>query len=554
MSKTGNLIQLILCLFITLWAFPTTVFAVTPAQINTELLKEVTNYPEELLGLPEWCNIQGTRQEQWICTVYNNPGLHPLWVDTNGPTDQAKHILSALQAVTPDGLNSGDYRVVQIEALWKSRTARDLAKLDIDITIGLLEYIHDMQEGRFAPKYKDPKLFDQAGGNSVFDPVLAISKARRDNDMAAFLSNLAPKHRHYLALKSALKHYRSIAEKSGWPEFSAGATLHPLGSDTRVPVLSQLLYITGDLTKLSGSEQQIYTTELVEAVKRFQERHSLKTDGIIGKETTRALSLPVARLIQQILINMERWRWTEHKLGSKYVLVDIAGFTLQGVVNNVTQLEMRVIVGKLRHETPIFSDSIKYIEFNPFWNITPSIARNEMLSDLRDDNKYLTSKHIKLFSSWQADAEELNPEMINWDEVSRKEISRFKLRQEPGPWNALGVVKFVFPNKYSIYLHDTPLPSLFEKTDRAFSHGCIRLSEPIQLAEFLLQSNDAKWTEKRILQVVENKKRKVVSLHTPIPVHLVYQTAWVAKDGNLHFSKDLYGRDRKLMEALFEEE
>ena len=441
MSKADNPIQLIFYFFMTFWAVPATVFAVTPVQINTELLKEVTKYPEELLGLPEWCDIQATRRERWICTVYNQPGLRPLWVDTNGPTDQAKHILSALQAVAQDGLNPDDYRVVQIEALWNSHTATDIAKLDVDITIGLLEYIHDMQEGRFAPKFKNPKLFDQAGGDSVFDPVLAISKALGDNGMAAFLSGLAPGHRHYLALKSALKHYRTIAGNGGWPEFPIGATLHPQSSDVRVPLLSKLLSITGDLTNRPDSEEQIYATGLVEAVKRFQERHSLKADGIIGKETTRALNIPVAKRIQQIFINMERWRWTEHELGSKYVLVDIAGFTLQGVVNNVTQLEMRVIVGKLRHETPIFSDSIKYIEFNPFWNITPSIARNEMLGDLRDDNTYLSSKHIKLFSSWQADAEELNPETINWNHVSHKEIGRFKLRQEPGPWNALGVVK-----------------------------------------------------------------------------------------------------------------
>ncbi len=298
----------------------------------------------------------------------------------------------------------------------------------------------------------------------------------------------------------------------------------------------------------------MYDADLVIAIKRFQERHNLEVDGIIGRETARNLNIPVQQRIQQILINMERWRWTKHDLGARYVLVDIAGFTLQAVENDSTQLEMRVIVGKRHHKTPVFSDSIKYIEFNPFWNITTSIARNEMLGKLRKDYTYLTREHIKLFSNWQADGKELDSEAINWDEISRKQISRFKLRQEPGPWNALGVVKFVFPNKYSIYLHDTPVHSLFEKADRAFSHGCIRLSKPEQLAGFLLKFNDAHWNAEKIHQIVEKKKRKIISLRSPIPVHLVYQTAWVAKDETIRFSKDLYGRDQKLTDALFDVE
>ncbi len=526
--------------------------AVTPAEISSALLKEVTNYPEELLGC-EWSSIKVTRQEQWICSVYHNLGIHPLWVNANGPTTRAKLIFAALKTVTPDGLNPSDYNMEQIESLWESRTAKDLAKLDMDITTGILRYVHDMQEGRFAPNRNNPKLFAQAG-NSIFDPVQAIFNARNSTDMATFLADLAPGHRHYQELKKELRHYRTIAEGDGWPVIPAGKTIQPGTTDSRIPALHQLLHKTGDLKSIMAPDQQLYNGELVDAVKRFQERHTIKIDGIIGSETKKALNVPVEKRIQQILINMERWRWSEHNLGSRYVLVDIAGFTLQAVENDATHLQMRVIVGKQHHKTPVFSDSIKYIEFNPFWNITPSIARNEMLKELRKDNSYLTGKHIKLFSNWQADGVELHSESINWNEVNRKEISRFKLRQEPGPWNALGVVKFVFPNKYSIYLHDTPVHSLFEHADRAFSHGCIRLSKPEQLAGFLLQFNDAGWTEEKIQLVIEKKKRKVIKLKTPIPVHLVYQTVWVAKDGTIHFSKDLYGRDQKLTKALFGEE
>ncbi len=195
-----------------------------------------------------------------------------------------------------------------------------------------------------------------------------------------------------------------------------------------------------------------------------------------------------------------------------------------------------------------------YIEFNPFWNITSSIARNEMLPELRKNKHYLETKHIRLFSNWQSDGKELAPETINWDEVSRRQISRYKLRQDPGPWNALGVVKFVFPNKYSVYLHDTPGQELFKEENRAFSHGCIRLNKPRKLAEFLLSFNNAGWTDEVINQVIEKKKRRVVRLVEPVPIHLVYQTAWVNKNGTLHFSRDIYGRDKKLVEALFGKE
>ncbi len=526
--------------------------AVSPAQINSALSEELTRYPEELLGL-DWYDVDTSHQEKWLAAVYHGLGIHPLWVDGNGPTDQAELIFAALQSVDGDGLHPNDYGVVKIASLWESRTADHLARLDIDLTLGLLGYIHDMKEGRLAPRLQSPKIFNQAG-DMEFDPLRAMFEARNNSDMVAYLAGLAPGHRHYRALKKELEHYRNIAAQGGWPIILSGETLHPGGFDARVPSVRQLLKITGDTTSNPEMNLNQYGGELVAAVKVFQARHGLQADGIVGKGTAAALAVPVEKRIEQILINMERWRWTEHALGLKYVLVDIAGFNLQGVVDDRTQLEMRVIVGKLHHETPIFSDTIKYLEFNPFWNITPGIARNEMLGKLRKNSDYLASKHIRLFSNWHADGKELDPHGIDWDRVSRKQISHYKLRQDPGSWNALGVVKFVFPNKYSVYLHDTPVHSLFEKNDRAFSHGCIRLSEPKKLAEFLLEESDQGWTPGKIEQVVVSEKRKIVRMVKPIPVHLVYQTAWVDKNGVLQFSKDLYGRDQQLTRALFAEE
>ncbi len=552
--KKHNILFACVCFATVLFLqFPGSVFAaVSPAQINSALSEELSRYPEELLGL-DWYDVDSNNQEKWLTAVYHGLGIHPLWVDNNGPTDQAKLIFTALQSVDVDGMHPDDYGVVKIASLWESRTADHLARLDIDLTLGLLGYIHDMREGRLAPRLLYPQLFNQAG-DMGFDPLRAMFEARHNSDMAAYLTGLVPGHRHYRALKKELEHYRNIAVQGGWPVIFPGDTLHPAASDGRIPSIRKLLQVTGDLKGISETNLEQYDDNLVAAVKAFQDRHGLQVDGIIGRGTTAALAVPVEKRIEQILINMERWRWTEHTLGSKYVLVDIAGFTLQGVVEDHTQLEMRVIVGKLHHETPVFSDTIKYLEFNPFWNITPSIARNEMLEKLIKNSDYLASKHIRLFSNWHADGIELNPRSIDWNQVSRKQISRYKLRQDPGSWNALGVVKFVFPNQYSVYLHDTPVHSLFQKTDRAFSHGCIRLSEPEKLAGFLLAESDGGWTSEKIGQVVASEKRKIVRLDKPIPVHLVYQTAWVDKDGVLQFSKDLYGRDLQLTRALFAEE
>jgi L,D-transpeptidase YcbB len=531
--------------------FPSAVLgAVSPVQIKDCLCRELTHYPpEELLGI-DWKATDASDQEQWLMAVYSELGIKPLWVDGNGPTEQAKHIFTALGDVGADGLNSSDYEVEEITSLWEMRTADHLARLDVHLTLGLLGYVHDMQQGRLAPKLQNPKLFDRAGGE-LFDPLTAISEARNHVDIAEYLAGLAPDHRHYRALKTELKQYQRIAAEGGWPGIASGQAMHPGKSDARIPAVRQLLTITGDLTTAVVVSLELYDDVLEDAVKSFQGRHGLKVDGIIGRRTTAALSVPVEKRIQQILLNMERWRWTEHELGAKYVLIDIAGFNLQGVVDHHIQLEMRVIVGQRHHETPVFSDTIKYIEFHPFWNITPSIARNEMLGDLREDNNYLTTKHIRLFSSWQADADELDPLSLDWNEVTRKQISRYKLRQDPGPWNSLGVVKFVFPNKYSVYLHDTPTQSLFEETDRAFSHGCIRLNEPIKLAQFLLVDSSDKWNNQSIQELVDNERRRIVKLQQQVPVHLVYQTVWVDKDEALHFSKDLYGRDKQLGKALF---
>ena len=314
--------------------------------------------------------------------------------------------------------------------------------------------------------------------------------------------------------------------------------------------LRERLAVTGEWSGGPGSGET-FDEALVEAVKRFQRRHGLETDGIVGAGTLAELNVPVERRIRTIEMNLERWRWVDHDLGERYLLVDIAGFTLESVREREIVLEMPVIVGKHHHETPVFHDRIKYLEFNPYWNITPSIARHEMLPKLRQDPGYLDARDIRLFSGWGADARPLDPRAIDWSRVSGQQIARYKLRQEPGPKNALGTVKFMFPNKYSVYLHDTPNHRLFDASERAFSHGCVRVSDPLTLALHVLEGKDPAWDEGRVDDVLETRKNTVVKLAEPLPVFLAYQTAWVDRDGRMRFSKDIYGRDARLEQALY---
>jgi L,D-transpeptidase YcbB len=308
--------------------------------------------------------------------------------------------------------------------------------------------------------------------------------------------------------------------------------------------------IAPGIPPISSPESKIYDEPLQKTVSRFQQLSGLTADGVIGPQTLAAMNVPASRLVEQIIVNMARWRWQSHFLGKKYVLINIAGYNLTAFKDDEMVLNFPVIIGQFQHQTPVFSDSIKYIEFNPYWNITPSIAKNEELPNLKKNPRYLTDRHVRLFSSWDADATELDSTTVNWRQVSPSRMAGYKLRQDPGPWNALGRIKFVFPNKYAVYMHDTPAHDLFSRTKRDFSHGCIRLSNPLALAMFALEDQDKGWTREKIESIFDSGKRMTIHLNRPLPIHITYQTTWVDKDGHIHFNRDIYSRDEKLFKAL----
>jgi murein L,D-transpeptidase YcbB/YkuD len=317
-------------------------------------------------------------------------------------------------------------------------------------------------------------------------------------------------------------------------------------TDPRVPAIRARLSITdGASSAVAATEAALYDNALVEAVKRFQARQGLDADGVIGSTTIVAMNVPIRERINSIILAMERLRWMPENLGQQYLIVNIAGFELRRINAGKVEERMAVVVGKPYHRTPVFSDRIRFLEFNPYWNVPPDIAVNEELPVLRRNPAGLSAQGFEVVRGDQV----TDPSSVDWSSIGPGHFP-YQLRQRPGPNNALGRVKFMFPNPHNVYLHDSPAQSLFGRSVRAFSHGCIRLSRPLDLAEQVLRVGGVQgWTKDRINNVVASAKTTVVNLREPLPVHITYLTAW-ADDGAANFRQDIYGHDAKLLAAL----
>jgi murein L,D-transpeptidase YcbB/YkuD len=454
-----------------------------------------------------------------------------------------------------EALDPANYEVNVISSLFAERDPASLAMLDALLTFNLIKYIHDVNSGQIKQLYGEPSPLPLAE-HIKFNPRATMKKVLGVPDLAAYLQSLPPAHRHYLGLKKALSMYRDIEKKGGWPLIPEGPTIEPGDEDVRLPDIIRRLGVTGDLSPTMARLPltKHYGRLLKSSIVKFQTRHGLEPDGTIGPNTITALNVPVADRIRQIIINMTRWRWHSHDLGEKYVLVNIAHFDLTAFEADRVVFSMPVIVGEKQKQTPVFSDRIATVVINPFWNIPKSIARDEELPELKKDPDYLVNRHVRIFSGWGDDVAEIDSTAVDWSTISPDMMDGYRLRQEPGPWNALGQIKFVFPNRYSIYLHDTPSQNLFSRTKRDFSHGCIRVSDPVQLAAFALSRQKGEdWPPETIIRSIEEQERIGIGMSEPLPIHITYQTAWFDKHGIVCFNYDVYGRDKKLLRALFEE-
>jgi murein L,D-transpeptidase YcbB/YkuD len=486
-----------------------------------------------------------------LTEIYYDNELQPFWIEDGKPGPRAADILAVLEDAESQGLNPASYFVDKIHQYWGSQDTAGLVRLDILLTLGMMRYVADQHEGRIEPREVDPELFATARDVEVDWDALR-QMAFEAPDMKAFLDQQAPPFLQYRELQKKLAEYRALAAKGGWPSISAGETLKPGMENPRVDMVRKRLAVTGDLAP-ENMDSAVFDTALEKAVKRFQQRHNLTPDGAVGKQTLAAMNVPVETRIDQIVLNMERYRWLKRTLmGDRLVAVNIAGFEAVAGKPGKFDVTMPVIVGKTYHETPVFSDTIKYVVFNPYWNLTPSIASNETLPKLKKDSHYLKKHNMRIFKGWGPDAPELDATKIDWSKVSKKDMNRYRVRQDPGPDNALGTVKLVFPNKYNVYLHDTPAHGLFKKEQRAFSHGCIRMDRPAEMAAWVLGGEEKGWSLARVNEIIASRKRQVAVLDQPVPVYILYRTAFVnPEDNTLYFYEDVYGRDKLLAKALF---
>jgi murein L,D-transpeptidase YcbB/YkuD len=313
-----------------------------------------------------------------------------------------------------------------------------------------------------------------------------------------------------------------------------------------VAALRERLHLEDD----PGIDQDadLFDEALERAVRKFQRRHGLAADGAVGTATRAELNVSVERRVEQLELNLERRRWLPEDLGRRHIIVNIAAFALEVVEEEAVVLAMRVVVGGLEHRTPVFSDTMRYLVLNPYWNVPTDISVGEMLPKIRQDSSYLARSNVRVFLNAGPDAREVDPATVDWSAITQADFP-FRLRQDPGPLNALGRVKFMFINKFNVYLHDTPARPLFEASERDFSHGCIRLQRPIELAAYLLQP-DPYWHRDALLRALDVAVDYAVPLPEPVPIHLLYWTAWADRDGTIQFRRDIHGWDTPLWQAL----
>ena len=420
---------------------------------------------------------------------------------------------------------------------------RGLAIIELYFSAAFLEYASDLKVGRFLPSKIDPNFFIES---RTIDQQSALKDLEQTDSIDHFFDTWQPPGRTTLHFACALAKYRALAAKGGWSTVPLGDPIRPGMTDPRVPAIRARLSLTdGASGEVGAAEAQLYDNALVEVVKRFQARQGLEVDGVIGSTTIVAMNVPVQERIKSIILAMERLRWMPENLGQQYLIVNIAGFELRRINAGKVEERMAVVVGKPYHRTPVFSDRIRFLEFNPYWNVPPDIAIKEELPALRSNAASLAAQGFEAVRGDQV----VDLRSVDWAGVGAGRFP-YQLRQRPGTNNALGRVKFMFPNPHNVYLHDSPAHNLFGRNVRAFSHGCIRLSRPLELAEQVLRVGGVKgWTKERINDVVASTKTTVVNLREPLPVHITYLTAWV-DDGVANFRQDIYGHDAKLLAAL----
>ena len=488
-------------------------------------------------------------------SFYERRLYRPAWSDERGPTRLADDLLDALRRADLEGLRSEDYHLAGIETVLAAVRADAKrgpalapdrwAELDLLLTDAFLVYGAHLLAGRVNPETLRPEW---VSNRRTADIAVVLEAALASGNIAGTLAGLDPPEVGYRRLRDALGRYRAVAAAGGWPVIPDGATLRLGDRNGSVAALRERLRLEDDLAPGEAQDAELFDEPVGEAVKKFQRRHGLTDDGVVSAATRAELNVPVERRVEQLGLNLERWRWLPKDLGRRHIIVNIAAFELELMDGDSLVMSMRVVVGRPFDRTPVLSDTMRYLVLNPYWHVPSNIATTELLPKLKRDPSYLARYKMRVFPNSRLDAQEVDPATVNWSTITAARFP-YRLRQDPGPRNALGRIKFMFLNKYHVYLHDTPARPLFEETQRDFSHGCIRIQHPIELAVYLLR-NDPRWDRDALLAALDDAEDRTVSLPEPMPIHLLYWTAWADVDGTIQFRRDIHDRDVPLFTAL----
>ena len=483
-----------------------------------------------------------------LLNLYQLRNYKLLWSDGEQYNENAKQLLHVIQQASQFGLDAKDYDAELLQEFIEATSIDPslLSKSDIVFSHAYMKLASHISNG---------KTIDSHSILNSNDALLAsLSAAADNNTVQATISDLQPSHSHYRHLIKAIANYKQIEADIDYQQtpIQLSQRSYELGDySAGIPKLRKLLNLLGDYDQ-DDFTSELFDEPLMLAVSQFQIRHGLDPDGVLGKQTVRALNTPIWKRIQQLELNLARAQALPDISVGRHLLVNIPAYKLYLYDNQQLTYQSNVVVGKKKHKTPLISSQLTKIVLSPYWNVPKSITYNEIIPALRRDPNYLAKNNMKLLSTDSNQARIINPDSIDWFNLDQANTN-FRVRQEPGIRNSLGNIKFIFPNRYSVYLHDTPSRQLFALPRRAFSHGCIRLEDPFGLAETLI-SDDLGWSKYDLLHLSKQSKSKTVPLSESVPIHITYMTAWADEQGIVNFRPDIYNRDTQMLASLYNAE
>ena len=482
---------------------------------------------------------------------YNAHQLKKAWLGKKRPNKEYKAFVEEVKQSAKYGLDPNDYGIAEIEqaveALYddRDRTDADISNLDIGITASFFLYTTHLIEGRI--RYPGAREFIWKKGMPLENDIALLLTIESAKDVIKEIQGLLPEDPQYTLLQKALEEYRKIEPGDTLQRIPGKMKVAPGESHENVPLIRMKIDLLNRRNNAGKNESKTYDEKLVNDVKEFQTLHGLTADGVLDAQTIRYLNMPVREKIELISLNLERLRWHPHTTADNdEIVVNVPEFMLRIYDNKKTKLEMRVVTGTEFNATPVFHDTLKYIVFSPTWSVPNSIFEEEFLPKLRENPGHFGTERFKFYK----DGAEIDPFLEDWNGDSI-DVKTYKVIENPGPANSLGSVKFIMPNDFSIYLHDTPADKLFALEERALSHGCVRLERPVDFARYLLQ-DQREWTKEKITEAMEKGEPVQVDLKKPYQVYIVYRTAWVDDKNRLNFRDDIYGHDQRQLARLQE--